>query len=71
MSEVHLCVSPLWRPPSHNWGFSKPRTRDRGTSGLFCGSFLRKDEVFAYFGLFQKLKDLKDQRTVCTGGLDP
>ena len=29
-------------------------------AGLFCGSFLRKGEVFASVGLSQNLKDLKD-----------
>jgi len=30
----------------------------RKEAGLFCGSFLRKGEVFAYVGLTQNLKDL-------------
>ena len=29
-------------------------------AGLYCGSRLRKGEVFAYVGLSQNLKDLKD-----------
>jgi hypothetical protein len=32
----------------------------RKEAGLFCGSLLRKDEVFAYVGSIQNLKDLKD-----------
>jgi len=28
-------------------------------AGLFCGSFLRKGEVFAYVGRIQNLEDLK------------
>ena len=31
----------------------------RKKAGLFCESFLRKDEVFAYVGLIQNLKNLK------------
>ena len=31
----------------------------RKEAGLFCGSLLRKGEVFAYVGLIQILKDLK------------
>jgi len=30
----------------------------RQEAGLFCGSFLRKGEVFAYVGLIQNPKDL-------------
>jgi len=30
----------------------------RQEAGLFCGSFLRKGEVFVYVGRFQDLKDL-------------
>jgi len=29
-------------------------------AGIFCGAFRRKREVFAYVGLIQNLKDLKD-----------
>jgi len=36
----------------------------RKQAGLFCGSFLRKGEVFAYFGLSKNLKDLKGSRPV-------
>ena len=32
----------------------------RKEAGLFCGSFLRKGEVFAYVGRNQNLKDLKN-----------
>jgi hypothetical protein len=32
----------------------------RKDTGLYCGSRLRKGEVFAYVGLSQNLKDLKD-----------
>ena len=32
---------------------------DPKEAGPFCGSFLRKGEVFAYVGLIQNLKDLK------------
>ena len=35
-------------------------TRDPKQARPSCGSFLRKGEVFAYVGLNQKLKDLKD-----------
>ena len=35
-------------------------TAIRKEAGLFCGSRLRKDEGFAYVGLPQNLKDLKD-----------
>jgi len=31
----------------------------RKEAGLFCGSFLRKGELFAYVGSIQILKDLK------------
>jgi len=31
----------------------------RSETALFCGSFLRKGEVFAYLGRNQNLKDLK------------
>jgi len=33
---------------------------DPKDAGLFCGSFLRKGEVFAHVGLIQNLKILKD-----------
>jgi len=33
----------------------------RKEAGLFCGSFLRKGEVFPYVGLSHNLKDLQDQ----------
>ena len=32
----------------------------RKDAGLYCGPRLRKGEVFAYVGLPQNLKDLKD-----------
>ena len=32
----------------------------RKEAWLFCGSFLRKGEVFAYGGFIPNLKDLKD-----------
>ena len=32
----------------------------RKDAGLYCGSRLRSGEVFAYVGLSQNLKDLKD-----------
>ena len=32
---------------------------DLKKDGLFCGSFLRKDEVFAYVGRRQNVKDLQ------------
>jgi len=32
----------------------------RKDAGLFCGSFLRKSEVFAYGGRIQNLRNLKD-----------
>ena len=34
----------------------------RKAAGLYCGPRLRKGEVFAYVGLPQNLKDLKDPR---------
>jgi len=33
----------------------------RKDAGLFCGSFLRKGEVFAYVGRIQNLKDPNDE----------
>ena len=50
------------------WGFGRgggahavARLRpNRKDAGLCCGSRLRKGEVFAYVGLPQNLKDLKD-----------
>jgi hypothetical protein len=35
----------------------------RKEAGLFCGSLLRKGEVFAYVGRNQNLKDLKEEFT--------
>ena len=35
----------------------------RKDTGLYCGSRLRKGEVFGYVGLSQNLKDLKDHST--------
>ena len=37
-------------------------TAIRQDAGLYCGSRLWKGEVFAYVGLPQNLKDLKDLR---------
>ena len=34
----------------------------RKEAGLFCRSFLRKGELFAFDGLSENLKDLKDQK---------
>ena len=39
-------------------------TAIRKDAGLYCGSLLRKGEVFTYVGLPQNLKDLKDGRDV-------
>ena len=41
-------------------GSSRSFTALRKDAGLCCGSRLRKGEVFAYVGLPQNLKDLKD-----------
>jgi len=38
---------------------SSKNLKDLKEVGLFCGSFLRKGEVFAYVGFFQNRKDLK------------
>jgi len=40
------------------WEHSKPKGPK---AGLFCGSFLRKGEVFAYVGSIQTLKDLNNK----------
>ena len=42
---------------------SKALRAIRKGAGLFCGSLLRKGEVFAYVGLIQNLKDLEARRT--------
>ena len=41
-------------------GSSRSFTVIRKDAGLYCGPRLRKGEVFAYVGLPQNLKDLKD-----------
>jgi hypothetical protein len=38
----------------------------RKEAGLFCGSLLRKGEVFAYAGSIQNLKDLKERDAFLT-----
>ena len=46
--------------------------RDGPASGLYCGSRLRKGEVFAYVGLSQNLKDLKvENRSHSCRSADP
>ena len=40
-------------------------TAIRKDAGLFCGPRLRKGEVFAYVGLPQNLKDLKEGLQMC------
>jgi hypothetical protein len=40
----------------------------RQEAGPFCGSFLHK--VFAYVGLIQNLRNLKDQRVLLGLGID-
>ena len=50
-------------------GSSRSFTAIQKDAGLYCGPRLRKGEVFAYGGLSQNLKDLKDfviQVTLCT-----
>jgi len=42
-----------------NDGSKRSFTAIRKEAGLFCGSFLRKGEVFAYAGRSQNLKDLQ------------
>ena len=49
---------------SRTAGSSRSFTAIRKDAGLCCGSRLRKGEVFAYLGLPQNLKDLKDPRKI-------
>ena len=42
----------------------------RKDAGLYCGPRLRKGEVFAYVGLPQNLKDLKDPDRESRRGAD-
>ena len=47
-------------------GSSRSFTAHRKGAGLCCGSRLRKGEVFAYVGLPQNLKDLKEDHPLDT-----
>jgi hypothetical protein len=47
-------------PLSESEGCPRSFAAIRKDTGLCCGSRLRKGEVFAYVGLSQNLKDLKD-----------
>ena len=47
-------------PPLPSAGSSRSFTAIRKDAGLYCGTRLRKGEVFAYVGLPQNLKDLKN-----------
>ena len=49
---------------SQTAGSSRSFTVIRKDAGLYCGPRLRKGEVFAYVGLPQNLKDLKDLEVV-------
>ena len=55
------CPFTFTRPSHLHWRarFWRSFPAIRKEAGLFCGSFLRKGEVFAYVGRMQKSKDLK------------
>jgi len=46
-------------------GSSRSFAAIRKEAGLFCGSFLRNGEAFAYVGRIQHLKDPTDRMTSC------
>ena len=51
-----------WSTTCADAGSLRSFTAIRKDAGLYCGSRLRKGEVFAYVGLPHNLKDLKEER---------
>ena len=68
MSEVLLYTDSICSPESPAT-FARSFAAFRKDTELYCGSRLRKGDVFAYVGLSQNLKDLKDRTRQLQGFL--